>query len=112
MIHMTYVHDDAEELLYAFPTEPTIEPKQNRYGDTKAWKISVEVQISSPNNKCKKGRWLIPLTDTYRDEYPLNMKEKVMITTFKDNYYPRGRYLKRTDYEALKAEYDAASGVW
>ncbi len=112
MIHTTYVHDAEEEMLYAFPTEPTVEPKQNRYGDTKAWKVSVEVQISTPNNKCKKGRWLIPLVDTYRAEYALNTKEKNMIIDFKKDHYPRGRNLKLADYEAIKADYDARSGVW
>jgi len=109
---MTYVHDAEAEMLYALPTEPTIEAKKNRFGDIKAWKVSVEVLVSTPNNLYKKGRWLIPHTETYKDEYSLNTKRKLMIANFKNNYYPRGQNLKRADYEALKAAYDEASGVW
>jgi len=112
MTHMTYIHDAEAEMLYALPTEPTIEPKKNRFGDIKAWKVSVDVRISTPNNHYKKGRWLIPLSETYREEYPSKTKEKVIISTFKKNYYPSGQNLKQADYEALKAEYDNASGVW
>lgn len=108
---MTYIHDSEEEMLYALPQEPTITAKQNRYGDTKAWKVSVDLEVSTPNNQLKKNRWKIPLNQTYKDEYPLNYKKKNIITLFKEKHYPNGTKINYKVYEALKEEYDEKSGV-
>ncbi len=110
MALMTYIHNEAEEMLYALPDEPTIEPKQNRYGDTKAWKVSVEVIISTPNNQLKKGRWLIPTQDTLKDEYPLSTKKKDIIRNFRKKHYPAGRNVTALDYQSIKEAYDLQSG--
>ena len=66
MASMTYFHNADEEMLYALPPEPEFESKINRYGESKGWIVSVTVQISTPNNVYKRGRWLIPFEVTHR----------------------------------------------
>jgi len=108
---MTYFHNADEEMLYALPPEPEFESKINRYGESKGWIVSVTVQISTPNNVYKRGRWLIPFEVTHRHEYQSHVKRKDMISNFRKKYYPTGRNLTEADYLAMKAEYDARSGI-
>lgn len=111
MTEMIYIHDSNTEMLYGLSAEPTISEKNNRFGDNKAWKVSVEVEVSTPHNKFKRNQWLIPLTQTFKNEYPTRSKRPDIIATFKAAFYPEGAVISQKEYLSLKKEYDAKSGV-
>jgi hypothetical protein len=106
-----YIHDVEEEMLYALPEEPTVTPKNNRYGETKAWKVHVDLEVSTPNNQFKKRRWKIPQSQTYKNEYPTSRKQPDFVAAFKADFYPEGKMMNQREYETLKQEYDEKSGI-
>lgn len=106
-----YIHDSEEEMLYALPEDPTITPKNNRYGETKAWKVHVDLEVSTPHNQFKKRRWKIPQSQTYKSEYPSSHKQPAIIAAFKEGFYPEGKVINKREYDTLKQEYDDKSGV-
>ena len=111
MAKMIYIHDPEEEFLYALAEIPTVTAKNNRHGDNKAWKVSVDVAVSTPHNQFKRNRWRIPLSQTYKTEYPTSRKQPDIIAAFKAAFYPDGQLISEKEYLALKKDYDAKSGV-
>ncbi len=108
---MIYIHDIEAEMLYAVPDEPTITTKTNRRDVAKAYKVTVDIQVSTPHNTFKKNQWRIPLTQSINDEYPLSKKQSNFISLFKRNYYPQGDIISKKEYLSLKDKYDDISGV-
>jgi hypothetical protein len=107
-----FVHDEANKIVYRYPTEPAVEETTGR-GSRKriGWSVHMEMSITRADNRLHGNQWEKPTSVLIRQSFDANHTRDQVISYFHMHHAPDGIEISEEAYVSLQAAYEAeASG--
>lgn len=103
-----FVHDEANKIVYRYPTEPTvIETTSGRNKKRIGWNVHMEMSITRADNSLNGHRWDKPTSEHVRQSFDAHYTRDQVISYFHMHHAPDGDEISEDVYVSLQAAYEA-----